>query len=90
MTDSLEDRVAALERAGTYRIKLSAADLLRLQPQDVVVLRTSRSLADSETARLAVGWRELMNSVHMESVQLLVLAGADCTLEVIRKDQTAA
>jgi hypothetical protein len=31
-----------------------------------------------------------MNSVHMESVQLLVLAGADCTLEVIRKDQTAA
>lgn len=81
----LEKRVEALERAGSYRIKMSGADLLRLQSGDVVILRLPRSLADSETKRLVEGWKDLMRSIgHEGDVQLMVLAGVDCEIGVIR------
>jgi hypothetical protein len=75
--ESLNQRVEHLENRGSYRIKLSQGQMLKLSPGDIVVFKIPSPLATSEVQRLADGWHELMKSTGHENVEAMFLSGAD-------------
>jgi len=81
---TLEERVAELERM--RYLKLRELDLLRLQPGDIVVLRITRPLAESERALLVHAWTALMERSGHAGTEFVILAGADLDLSIMRKE----
>lgn len=73
---------------GPYlNLRLKAADILRLQPNDIVMLHISRPLASSELEKLIGAWKSLMREHGFDSVDLVVVSGVDSQVEVVRKPE---
>ena len=68
-------------------LRLRPAEVLRLQPGDIVVLRVARPLASSETQKLVDAWKVLMRDRGLESVDMMVLGGVDTTLQVMHPEK---
>jgi hypothetical protein len=82
---SIEQRLDDLENRHTYRLTLGPVDLLRLQPGDIAVLRVKRPIAEDERRGLIDAWRQLMERTGHRDTELVILAGADLDLKVVRK-----
>jgi hypothetical protein len=82
----LEKRVERLERRAQTRLKIHEADLLRLQPGDIVTLRIYRPLADVEQQAISQAWADTCAAAGIANVPLMILSGADLDLKVIRSD----
>src|ERR1044072_1830890 len=78
----LEDRIAALERDW---LRISKMSLMRLQKGDIVVMRVKRPIASSEREAVIQAWRDLMAKVGIEGVELMVVAGAQVDISVMRQ-----
>lgn len=83
---SIEQRLDELENRRTYRLTLRPVDLLRLAPGDIAVLRVKRPIAEDERRALIDAWRQLMARTGHSDTELVILAGADLDLKVVRKD----
>lgn len=82
---TVEERLEQLESRHAYRLTLRPVDLLRLQPGDIVVLRITRPIAEDERRSLIDAWRQLMERTGHANTELVILAGADLDLKVVRK-----
>lgn len=83
---SIEERLDRLEARRDYRLTLRSVDLLRLRPGDLAVLRIKRPIAEDERRSLVNAWVELMDRTGHAGTELVVLAGADVDLKVMRKE----
>lgn len=83
---SIEQRLDELENRRTYRLTLRPVDLLRLAPGDIAVLRIKRPIAEDERRALIDAWRQLMDRTGHSDTELVILAGADLDLKVVRKE----
>lgn len=81
----LEERVDRLERGG-YRLRLGKADVLSLQSGDVVALNIRRPIASDERQAIVNAWADLMQRTGHADVPLVILAGEDLELKVIREE----
>lgn len=69
-------------------LRLSKTSLLRLQKGDIVLLQVKRPIATSESKALVQAWSDLMQRQGIEGVELMVIAGVDVDLEVVRGTAT--
>ena len=69
-------------------LDLKEGTVLRLQPGDVLLLKTSRPLADSEHKRLMAAWQAVLAERGLENQVAIVLSTGDAlTVEVLRGEQ---
>lgn len=67
-------------------LRLKDADILRLHPDDIVMLNISRPLASSERDMMIAAWKTLMQARGLESVDLVILGGVETEVKVMRKE----
>lgn len=86
----LDERLKAVEERRTYRIRLSKAQLFKLETGDVVIFKLQTPLATSETEKLVNGWRELMAASGHPEVQAMFLTGGMPEISVLRPEAALA
>lgn len=69
------------------RITISKAQLMRLQKGDIVVMRVKRPIASNERDAVIEAWKNLMAKMGIEGVELMLVAGAEVDISVMRQDR---
>ena len=67
------------------RITLTNAQVLRLRKGDIVLMRVKRPIASSERDAVIEAWKNLMAKMGIEGVELMLVAGAEVTVSVMRQ-----
>ena len=68
-----------------HDIRISKAHLMRLQKGDIVLMRVKRPIASSERDAVIEAWRNLMAKTGIEGVELMLVAGAEVSVSVMRQ-----
>lgn len=88
-TEALQDTIRALEQRMSelerkyHRLKMTEAAILRIQPNDIIVINTPRPIATSEQAEIVKAWQQLMARHNLHN-ELLLICGEKVAVEVMR------